>query len=77
MEVVLIRICNWRLWTLSLFTNVSTELAIISIKKNGFYYISKTTMLTEDEFLIALRFVLKSTYFVFDNVFYKQVLEYQ
>jgi len=55
----------------SLFTNVPTELAISGLK-NKWFYISKNTSIPLDEFLIAITFVLSSTYFTFDDVIYKQ-----
>ena len=56
---------------ISLFTNIPIDLAINSIS-NRWEYISQNTTFTEDEFLIGIRFILNSTYFSFNNKFYKQ-----
>ena len=55
----------------SLFTNVPVELAVNSIHKR-WNFISKHCNIPRDEFVGAVRFVLDSTFFKFDNQFYKQ-----
>lgn len=55
----------------SLFTNVPIDLALNSIN-NRWEYIKKQTKLTQDEFLKAIKFILSSTYFTFNNIIYKQ-----
>ncbi|XP_039309325.1 uncharacterized protein LOC120358632 [Solenopsis invicta] len=55
----------------SLFTNIPIELAINSIS-NRWEYISKNCKIPKAEFLNAVRFVLESTYFKFDDITYKQ-----
>jgi len=53
----------------SLFTNVPLDL-IIDIVKEKWSYISKHTTLPENEFIYAN--FLNSTYFLFNNKYYKQ-----
>jgi len=55
----------------SLFTNVPTELAVNSIHKR-WNLISQHCNIPRDEFVGAVRFVLDSTFFKFDNQYYKQ-----
>lgn len=55
----------------SLFTNVSIELAIKSIEKR-WHRISENTSIPYNEFLTGIRLVLGSTYFVFNGSIYKQ-----
>ncbi|KMQ88038.1 reverse transcriptase [Lasius niger] len=55
----------------SLFTNVPTDLALESVTKRWSSIEEKCTI-PRDEFLSAVRFVLDSTYFTFDNVCYQQ-----
>ena len=57
---------------ISLFTNVPIDMAIESID-NRWEYICKFTSLPHDDFIKAIRFVLSSTYFVFNGTIYKQV----
>ncbi|XP_018368554.1 PREDICTED: uncharacterized protein LOC108764709 [Trachymyrmex cornetzi] len=56
----------------SLFTNVPIELATDSVV-GRWEFISGKTKIPLDEFLIAFRLVLNSTYFVFNKVIYKQI----
>jgi len=55
----------------SLFTNVLLDLAFESISKR-WSYIQHNTKITEKEFISAIKFVLSSTYFTFNNKIYKQ-----
>ncbi|XP_024893281.1 uncharacterized protein LOC112468378 [Temnothorax curvispinosus] len=55
----------------ALFTNIPLNLALESIKKR-WPDISKGTKIPEKEFLMAIEFILSSTYFTFNNVTYKQ-----
>lgn len=55
----------------SLFTNVPVELAVIGVKRR-WKFISKKTNIPRDEFVLALSFVLNSTFFKFNNIIYKQ-----
>lgn len=57
---------------ISLFTNVPTDSVVDSIAKR-WNYISKKTNIPLDEFLIAVRLILNSTVFTFNNKFYKQI----
>jgi len=54
----------------SLFTNVPVDLALNSIDKRS---ISTKTNIPKEEFVVAVKFVLNSTFFIFNNKFYKQV----
>lgn len=54
----------------SLFTNVLIDLVIIGLKSR-WHYISNHAKISLNEFLIAVLFVLSSTYFTFD-LSYKQ-----
>jgi len=56
----------------SLFTNIPSELVIEAIK-NRWTYIEKVTKITKKEFIIAVKFILDSTFFTFDEVTYKQI----
>jgi len=56
---------------ISLFTNVPLDLAIDSIN-NRWCNIQRNTKISKNEFLTAIKFVLSSTYFTFNNVIYKQ-----
>ena len=56
----------------SLFTNIPTEIATNSIKKR-WSFIKNNTNLPIDEFLIGINLILNSTFFTFDNKFYKQI----
>ncbi|XP_071638462.1 uncharacterized protein [Temnothorax longispinosus] len=55
----------------SLFTNVPSDLAIDSIC-NRWEHLSKNCDIPKDEFIIAVRLILDSTYFRFNNKVYKQ-----
>jgi len=55
----------------SLFTNVPVNLAIDSIS-NRWCHISRGTKIPKNEFINALQLILESSYFVFNNVIYKQ-----
>jgi len=56
----------------SLFTNILTELVIEGIR-NRWQYIRNETKISKKEFIIAIQFILNSTFFTFDNVIYKQI----
>jgi len=56
---------------ISLFTNVPLDLAFESISKR-WTYIEHNTKITEKDFILAIKFVLSSTYFAFNNKIYKQ-----
>ena len=55
----------------SLFTNIPLDLAIESISKR-WDFISSNCEIPKSEFLIAIRLVLHSTYFTFNNTIYQQ-----
>jgi len=55
----------------SLFTNVPIDL-VLQIIKDKWSLIEGHTSLPQDEFVGSIEFVLKSTFFVFNNKFYKQ-----
>lgn len=55
----------------SLFTNVPIELALEGIN-NRWKYKKLNTKINQQEFILALRFVMSSTYFTFDHRMYKQ-----
>jgi len=55
----------------SLFTNVPVNMAIDSVS-NRWCNISKSTKIPKNEFIAALQLILESTYFVFNNIVYKQ-----
>jgi len=55
----------------SLFTNIPVNLAIDSVS-NRWSHISKGTKIPKNEFLKALKLILESTYFKFNNIIYKQ-----
>ena len=55
----------------SLFTNVPMDIAVDYVNKQ-WNFISKDCSLPKNEFLGAIRFVLDSTFFSFDNIIYKQ-----
>jgi len=57
--------------SISLFTNIPIDLAIDSIA-NRWEVISANCNIPKEEFIKAVSFVLDSTYFVFNNIFYKQ-----
>lgn len=54
----------------SLFTNVPTDLAIEGIKER-WSSISLNTQIPLNEFIIGLRLVLNSTFFIFNDTIYK------
>lgn len=56
---------------ISLFTNIPLDLAINSLERR-WHLIKNNTLLSKEEFFVALRFVFNSTYFQFNNKFYKQ-----
>ncbi|KAL6421094.1 hypothetical protein ACFW04_013054 [Cataglyphis niger] len=55
----------------SLFTNVPLDLAINSIN-NKWNYIAIHTSISRNEFILAIKFILLSTYFLFNDKIYKQ-----
>ena len=55
----------------SLFTNVPIEIAVDCVNEQ-WSFISKDCSLPKNEFLEAIRFILDSTFFSFDNKIYKQ-----
>ena len=56
----------------SLFTNVPVKLALNSIDRSWVYISAKTNIL-KNEFIIAVGFILDSTFFAFNNRTFKQV----
>lgn len=56
----------------SLFTNVPIELACASVSRR-WQYIKIHTKINEHEFINAIKFVMSSTYFTFNNIIYKQI----
>jgi len=59
------------LHVMSLFTNIPIELTVKSVE-DGWNYISSNCNIPRDEFLEAIRLILESTYFSFNNKMYKQ-----
>ena len=57
---------------ISLFTNIPVKLALNSIDRR-WVYISAKTNISKNEFIIAVRFILNSTFFTFNNRTYRQV----
>jgi len=55
----------------SLFMNVPEELVLEAIN-NRWDHINKKTKITKKEFIIAVKFILNSTFFTFDEVTYRQ-----
>jgi len=55
----------------SLFTNIPTDLAIECISKK-WHFIANACKINKEEFLKAVRLVLDSTFFTFDNRIYRQ-----
>jgi len=55
----------------SLFTNVPLDLAIDSISRR-WSHIQRNTKISKNELLLAIKFVLSSTFFTFNNIIYKQ-----
>jgi len=56
---------------ISLFTNVPLDLAIESVS-NRWNKIQSNTKIPKNEFVLAIEFILSSTFFSFNNVTYKQ-----
>lgn len=56
---------------ISLFTNIPLDMAIDSLS-NRWDYISKKCKIPRDEFMIAVRFILSSIFFTFNDVCYQQ-----
>jgi len=56
---------------ISLFTNIPIDLAIDCVNEN-WHFISKGCTLPKEEFMSAVRFVLDSTFFKFNDAIYKQ-----
>jgi len=57
---------------ISLFTNIPQDLAIDSIVKR-WTLIEKNTNIPMEEFISAVKFILTSTFFTFNNVIYRQI----
>jgi len=55
----------------SFFTNVPLDLAIDSISRR-WTYIQHNTKIPKNEFILAIKFVLSSTFFTFNNIIYRQ-----
>jgi len=55
----------------SLFTNVPTDIVIDAINER-WPLIEKHSSLPKEEFLLAIKMILQSTYFTFNNIYYKQ-----
>jgi len=55
----------------SLFTNVPVDL-ILEILEKKWSYIHDHTRLPKNEFISATKFILQSTFFHFNNKYYKQ-----
>jgi len=55
----------------SLFTNILSELVIVAIN-NRWQHIEKAKI-TKNEFILAVQFILNSTFFTFDDIIYKQI----
>jgi len=58
-----------------LFTNIPIDLAIKCIYKKKWQLILNTCKINKEEFLKAVRLVLDSTYFIFNNKIYRQKFE--
>jgi len=56
----------------SLFTNIPLELILEGIG-DRWNYIQNKTKISKKEFIIAVQFILDSTFFTFDNIIYKQI----
>jgi len=56
---------------ISLFTNIPQDLAIESIL-NRWSLIRKNTNIPMEDFILAIKFVLSSTYFTFNKIIYRQ-----
>ncbi|XP_029679435.1 uncharacterized protein LOC115245313 [Formica exsecta] len=59
---------------ISLFTNIPSDLAIDSINSR-WYHIETHTMIPKNDFISAIKFILSSTYFTFNDNIYKQTYE--
>ncbi|XP_072743287.1 uncharacterized protein [Anoplolepis gracilipes] len=59
---------------ISLFTNIPTNLALDCIS-NKWEYLSNNCDLSEAEFLNGIKLILNCTYFIFNNVIYRQTFE--
>ena len=57
---------------ISMYTNIPIELITKNIEKR-WRYISKNTSIPKKEFLNAISLIIHSTYFKFDNKFFKQI----
>jgi hypothetical protein len=57
----------------SLFTNIPVDLAINGVM-NRWNFIALNTEIPKEDFLIAIKFVLTSTFFTFDGTIYQQLL---
>ena len=55
-----------------MFTNIPIDLISKGIERR-WDYITKNTTVPFNEFLIAVNFILNSTFFIFNHRFYKQV----
>jgi len=64
-------ICLISVDTVSLFTNIPIDLAMECLTKRWNLF-SLDCKISKEEFLNAVRLVLDSTFFMFDNQFYKQ-----
>jgi len=56
---------------ISLFTNVPLNLALDGLNRRRHHF-EHATKIPMGEFLLAVKFVLSSTYFTFNNTIYKQ-----
>jgi len=56
----------------SLFTNIPLNLALDSINKR-WEHVQRFTKIIKEDFMMAIEFVLSSTYFTFGNRIYKQI----
>ena len=56
---------------ISLFTNIPLDLVLISIKKR-WYYISKFTKLSLEQFKLGIKIQMEQTFFKFNHRFYRQ-----
>lgn len=56
----------------SLFTNVPNDLMLESIKRR-WCFIGAHTKIPQEEFLKAVELILSSSFFMFNNTFYKQI----
>jgi len=56
----------------SLFTNIPSDLVVEAIN-NRWVYIQNSTKITKNEFILAVKFIMDSTFFTFDNITYRQI----